>query len=134
GAARAVELLGDSDFISVLAVDSEPHEIVPLVELGQSRAAINDRVRRVRAQGGGIFVYEGLKGGWEELQKVEVGQRHLILFSDAADSEEPGAYKDLINEMLEGGATISVIGLGSDTDPDAGLLQDIADRGKGRMI
>jgi hypothetical protein len=134
GASRAVELLGDNDFISVLAVDSAPHRIVPLVEVANSRDKITDRVRRIKSTGGGIFVYEGLKGGWEELQKVEAGQRHLILFSDAADSEEPGDYKQLIEEMLAGGTTISVIGLGSDKDSDAQLLQDIADRGKGRMI
>src|SRR5690606_2154181 len=67
-------------------------------------------------------------------QKAEVGQRHLILFSDAADSEEPGDYQRLIEEMREEGVTISVIGLGTDRDADADLLKDIAARGGGRIF
>ncbi|MHA3774090.1 VWA domain-containing protein [Verrucomicrobiota bacterium sgz303538] len=134
GAARAVELLGDSDFVSVLAVDSEPHSMVPMVEVGQSRDKIISAVRRIESQGGGIYVYQGLKGGWEELKKIDVGQRHLVLFADAADAEEPGAYKDLLDEMTKEGATVSVIGMGSETDSDANFLKDVAFRGKGRIM
>jgi uncharacterized membrane protein len=134
GVARAIELLGPNDAVSVLAVDSEPHIVVPLTKLGKNREDIDDRVRRITSGGGGIYVYVGLKAAWEELKKSDAGQRHVVLFSDAADSEEPGEYKTLIDEMLAGGATISVIGLGSTLDPDAELLQDIAARGKGRIF
>jgi len=84
--------------------------------------------------GGGIFVYTGMKAAWEELKKAEAGQRHLILFTDAADSEEPGGYKKLIEEMRTENATISVIGLGTRADPDAAFIEDIASRGEGRMF
>ena len=134
GSARAIELLGDADLISVFAVDSEAHSMVPLTEIGPSRDVINDAVRRIHSQGGGIFVYQGLKAGWEELQKSPVGQKHLILFADAADAEEPGAYENLLAEMTAAGATVSVIGLGTDTDVDAAFLQDVAHRGKGRAL
>ena len=134
GAARAVELLGDFDFVTVHAVDSSPHREVPMTAVGPNRANIISRVRRIGSMGGGIFVYEGLKAGWEDLKKAEVGQRHLILFSDAADSEEPGDYRKLVGEMVAEGATISVIGMGTDKDPDAALLKDIAKLGKGRIF
>jgi hypothetical protein len=134
GAARAVELLGDFDFVTVHAVDSSPHREVPLTAVGTNRASIVNRVRRIGSTGGGIFVYEGLKAGWEDLKKAEVGQRHLILFSDAADSEEPGDYKRLVGEMVREGATVSVIGLGTEKDVDAALLKDIAKLGNGRMF
>ena len=91
-------------------------------------------VRRIRSQGGGIFVYTGLKAAWDELKKSTAGTRHVILFSDAADSEEPGAYEQLIEEMKKGGCTVSVIGLGTPKDPDADFLKDIAKRGKGRCF
>ena len=58
----------------------------------------------------------------------------MILFSDAADSEEPGSYSELISEMVSQNTTVSVIGLGTDTDVDAQLLQDIAHRGGGRIF
>lgn len=134
GAARAIELLGPSDAVTVLAVDSEPHEIVPLVKVEGSAAELGAQVRRIQSAGGGIFVYKGIEAAWRELQKSKAGQRHVILFADAADAEEPGAYKELLAEMTGQGATVSVIGLGSATDSDAAFLEDVAARGKGRIF
>lgn len=134
GAARAIELLGDMDFVAVHAVDSSPHAVVELAPVGPNRTDMIAAVRRIASAGGGIFTYTGLKAGWGELQKAKVGQRHLILFADAADAEEPGEYEALLAEMTAAGATVSVIGLGSETDPDAAFLQDVARRGNGRVF
>lgn len=134
GAARTIELLGAMDSISVFAVDSEPHEIVPQTRVGKDPRRLINRVRRVQSRGGGIYVYTGLEAAWEQLKKAEQGQRHVILFSDAADSEEPGNYKSLLATMLEQRTTVSVIGLGEPTDSDAAFLEDIARRGGGRMF
>ncbi len=134
GSGRAVELLGSQDLIAVNAVDSSSHSIVPLTNVGQHRAEIINRVRRIESMGGGIYVYTGLKAAWDELKKAEVGQRHIILFTDAADSEEPGAYKALIADMVKNAGTVSVIGLGTKSDPDAPFIEDIAKLGNGRMF
>ena len=134
GAARAVELLGLMDQVCVFAVDSKAYKIVPLSEIKEKKKDIISKIRRIRSQGGGIFVYTGLKAAWDELKKSTAGTRHVILFSDAADSEEPGAYEQLIEEMKKGGCTVSVIGLGTPKDPDADFLKDIAKRGKGRCF
>lgn len=134
GAARAVELLGDGDAVTVYAVDSEAHQICKLMNVGTSRGELINRIRRIESTGGGIYVYKGMQAAWEELQKADVGQRHLILFSDAADSEEPGDYLNLLKEMRAEGATVSVIGLGTRSDADAKLLEDIAEKGAGRIF
>lgn len=134
GAARAVELLGDMDAVTVYAVDSLAHQVTGLLNVGKSRGELVDRIRKVESMGGGIFVYTGMREAWNELRKAEAGQQHMILFSDAADSEEPGEYKALIEEMKASGATVSVIGLGTRSDPDAGFLEDIASRGEGRIF
>jgi len=134
GAARAIELLGDLDAVAVLAVDSAPHVVVELAEVRRNRIRMTDAVRRIASQGGGIFTYTGLKAGWEELQKAKTGQRHLILFADAADAEEPGEYETLLQEIRAGGGTVSVIGLGTETDSDAAFLKDVAARGGGRIF
>ena len=68
------------------------------------------------------------------LMKATAGTRHIILFADAADSEQPGRYKDLLAETDKAGITVSVIGLGTERDKDADLLKDIAKRGKGRVF
>lgn len=134
GAAQAIELLGDFDAVTVFAVDTQPHVVVPLTTLSGNRQPILDAVRRIQSLGGGIFVYEGLKAGWAELQKAQQGQRHIILFSDASDSERPEGYERIVDEMLREGATLSVIALGSERDRHADLLKEIAARGQGRIL
>ena len=134
GAANAIDLLGPMDQITVFAVDSEPTKTIPLTRIENKKAELAARARKIKSSGGGIYVYAGLKAAWDELKKSPAGTRHVILFSDAQDSEEPGDYKNLIQEMTDNGATISVIGLGTDKDVDAALLEDVAKRGNGRMF
>jgi hypothetical protein len=108
--------------------------MVPLQQVGPNREKMESAVRRIESTGGGIYVYEGLKAAWDQLKTAPAGQRHIILFSDAADSEEPGDYKRLIDDILAGSGTASVIALGQRSDADAALLEDIAKRGKGRLF
>ena len=134
GAADAIGLLGPMDQICIFAVDSAPETVIPLTEVKANQAKLQARARSVKSMGGGIFVYEGLKAAWDELKNTKVGTRHVILFSDACDSEEPGDYKRLLDEMKKEGCTVSVIGMGTKADPDAKLLEDIAKRGDGRIF
>ncbi|MCW1921522.1 VWA domain-containing protein [Luteolibacter arcticus] len=134
GAADAIGLLGPMDQVCVLAVDSAPETIIPLTEVKANQAKLQARARSVKSQGGGIFVYEGLKAAWDELKTSKSGTRHVILFSDANDSEEPGDYKRLLGEMKKEGCTVSVIGMGTKADVDSKLLEDIAKLGDGRIF
>lgn len=134
GAANAIRFLGPQDLLTVFAVDSEAHEMVPLQAVGPNREKMESAVRRIESTGGGIYVYNGLKAAWDQLKAAPAGQRHIILFSDAADSEQPDAYKSLIEEITQNSGTVSVIALGTRGDPDAWLLDDIAKLGKGRIF
>ncbi len=134
GAANALKNLGGLDAMTVFAVDSTAHKVVPLQPALQNRARIEKAIRKIQSQGGGIFVYEALDAAWKELRGAPQAQKHIILFSDAADSEEPGDYKKLITKIRSVGGTVSVIALGSKKDPDAALLEDIAKRGDGRIF
>ncbi|MEI6536812.1 MAG: vWA domain-containing protein, partial [Verrucomicrobiaceae bacterium] len=133
-AARAIDLMGDNDMVCIIPVDSAPHPLSPLVQVGPNRGSLQNTVRRVESMGGGIFCYTGLKAGWDVLKGAQVGQRHIILFADAADAEEPGDYKNLLAEMQKEKCTVSVIGLGTEKDSDADFLKDIALRGNGRIF
>jgi hypothetical protein len=133
GAASTIELLGMMDEVCVYAVDTSAHEIVKMAKVGEKRGEMTARTRSIQTGGGGIYVYEGLSTAWKALQRSTAGTRHVILFSDAADSEEPGDYKALLKDMRDGGATVSVIGMGTEKDPDADLLKDIAKLGGGRI-
>lgn len=134
GAGNAIRFLGAQDLLTVFAVDSVAHSVVPLQPVGPNRAQMESSVRRIESTGGGIFVYEGLKAAWDQLKKAPAGQRHIILFSDAADSEEPGDYKRLIKEITDNGGSLSVIALGTRSDADAKLLEEIAKLGQGRLF
>ena len=134
GTANSIELLGAMDQVAVIAVDSAPQTIVPLSRVENHKPEMIARVRKVRSEGGGIFIYEGLKAAWDALKKAETGTRHVILFADANDSEEPGDYKNLLKTMTDNGVTVTVIGMGSKADTDAKLLEDIAKLGNGRIF
>jgi len=134
GASQSVGMLGSIDTVSIIAVDSEPDVVIPLTQIGDNTEAIQSRVRRIVPTGGGIFVYNGLQAAYEQLQGSRTGQRHIILFSDANDTEQPDDYVRLIEKMRTENTTLSVIGLGTRADADAALLEDIAARGGGRMF
>lgn len=134
GAAQVLELLSPQDEFGCIAVDSIPHTVAPLAKVEGNRAKMKSDVLRVQSMGGGIFVYEALKASAEMLLKASAGTKHILLFSDAADSEEPGDYKTLMTKLEKAGVTVSVIGLGTEKDVDAELLKDIARRGRGRIF
>ncbi len=131
--AETLNLLSAMDEFGVLAVDSTAHLISDLAPV-TDKAKVRSKILRIESMGGGIYVYEGLSHAAKLLTKARSGTRHIILFADAADSEEPGAYKKLIAKLRKANTTVSVIGLGSKGDCDAPLLQDIAKRGGGRCF
>ena len=133
GTAECVRLLSPGDSVAVIAVDSSPHIIQGLVDVDDPEGIAN-KALRIESMGGGIFVYEALVAAGKELMKAEQATKHIILFSDAADSENPSGYKALLSKFEDSGITVSVIGLGTNRDIDAKLLEDIATRGSGNIM
>jgi len=134
GTAECVKLLSAQDMVGVIAVDSSPHVVQRLTKVTKP-GTIRNRVLKIESMGGGIFVYEALLAAGKELMKANnYTTRHIILFSDAQDSEEPGDYKKLLKKLTASDITVSVIGLGKKTDVDAKLLIDVAKRGNGNIM
>ena len=133
GTAECVRLLSPGDSVAVIAVDSSAHVIQALTPVDDPEP-IARKTLKIQSEGGGIFVYEALVAAGNQLMKAEQSTKHIILFSDAADSEEPGAYKSLLAKYEAAGITTSVIGLGTKADPDAKLLEDVAALGKGNIM
>ena len=130
GAAAAIDMLTAMDEVSVIAVDSQPHIILGMQYADMAQTRRND-VLGICSMGGGIFVEEGIMAGLRELSRSSAPTKHIILFADAADSEEPGDFRTYLGKAASSGITVSVIGLGSDSDCDAELLTKIAEAGKG---
>ena len=133
GAAQVLDLLGPMDEIGVLAVDSAPHTILELTP-AVDKAGMRQRILGIDSMGGGIYVYPALASASQMLARATPTTRHVILFADAQDSEEPGQYQELLEKARRANITVSVIGLGQPTDVDAPLLRDIAQRGGGRSF
>jgi uncharacterized membrane protein len=125
--------MSGADLFGCLAVDSMAHEIIPLSDLSR-KTEMEAKILKIDSQGGGIFIYEALEKAAGMIFRATTGTRHIILFADAADSEEPGDYKTLVDSCVKAGITISVIGLGTERDSDAELLKDIALRGGGQCM
>ena len=131
--AAVFDMLSSMDEFGVVAVDSSPHIIADLAPVEKGSRVRSD-IMRIDSRGGGIFIYEALSAAARMLVKSEAGTRHIILFADAADSEEPGQYRELLEECRKANITVSVVGLGTPSDVDAELLRDIAYRGNGRCF
>ena len=133
GTAECVRLLSPGDSVAVIAVDSSPHIIQELTDVDDPEP-IARRALQIESLGGGIFIYEALVAAGKQILQAEQTTKHIILFADAADSEEPGGYKALLEKFDGAGITVSVIGLGTELDTDADLLKDIAKRGNGNIM
>lgn len=131
GAVAALTLLSPGDEAAVWVVDTRPHVVFPLTKVEDGLSL--DLVAAVRSEGGGIYVGEALRAAAAELLGSRKATRHLILFSDVSDSEEPDDYRETLARLRAKEITVSVIGLGTATDPDADLLREIADLGGGRL-
>lgn len=134
GTAECVRLLSAGDMVAVVAVDTTPHIIQSMTPV-EDPEAIAAKALRIQSLGGGIFIYEALVAAGKELTKAgDYATRHIILFADANDSEEPGDYRKLLKQYADAGITVSVIGLGTKADHDAKLLEEIASLGGGSIM
>lgn len=131
GVVGALQLLNPRDEASVAMVDTETHHIFEMSPVAGGLPL--DKVAKGFSGGGGIYVGEGLRAAKKQILSSTKETRHVLLFSDAADSEEPGDYEKTIAELVRQNVTVSVIGMGSRADSDAKLLEEVARRGNGRI-
>lgn len=99
----------------------------------------------ITSAGGGIYIYTALADAYQQIRDVDAKIKHVILFSDAADAEEKtagevqdgaggaGSSLDLAATMVANKITVSVVGLGNESDKDVDFLRQLAERGNGRF-
>lgn len=131
GVVAALTLLDEGDEASVHMVDTRPKEIFSMRPVSDDLPLM--KVASGFSGGGGIYVGVALAEAKRQVLSSTKQTRHVVLFSDAADSEEPGDWRDTLDALKAEGVTVSVIGMGSRADSDARLLEDIAAYGGGRI-
>lgn len=138
GGSRIASLLKKSDQLGVLAVDSVPKWAFPLQPLRSPESAV-DAITSIRAGGGGIYVYSGLREAYDALKNTKSSVKHVILFADSADCEEKDGASGESSMALakraldQDNVTTTAIGIGQTGDVDVGFLRDLATIAKGRF-
>ena len=130
-AVESYKLLSPLDEFGLIAVDSSVHKVAPLREKGKA-PELSGMIMSIESMGGGIFVDKALHESLRQLQHSKATVRHLLLFADADDAEQPGNYKEMLKRAVKAGITVSVVALGRKDAADARLLREIAELGKGK--
>jgi uncharacterized membrane protein len=137
GAINVLEMLFSTDELGVIACDSVPKWAVKLSKV-KDKAVIMDNIASIRAGGGGIYTYSSLFEAYHKLKDLEVNLKHVILFADAADSEEKVGINgehtySLVQRMVEDKITVTTIAIGKPGDRDLEFLEETAFYGDGRF-
>jgi uncharacterized membrane protein len=131
-ACQVVDLLDDEHQLGVVYVDTSPMWAKKIGPIG-NRGGVKADIRRNRGGGGGIYVFTAIDAAYKALDGVEATIKHIILFSDAADSEQPDGCVERARKELAKGRTLTVIGMGTPQDVDARFLVDLSKAGNGRI-
>jgi Ca-activated chloride channel family protein len=123
----SVQLLNRTDHIGVIAFDSQPEWIVPLVRC-EDKPRIVARIAEIGA-GGGTSIYPALEQAYAALAPAETNLKHAIVITDGQSS--PGAFDEIAADFKKSGITISTVAVGDDADTE--LLNRLARISGGRM-
>jgi hypothetical protein len=132
GAAEVLNILTPMDEIVVLICDTSVQTVIPLKQNTNPQGDRN-KILTVAPGGGGIFVYVGLTAASKILANAQADTKHIILFTDADDTEQPNDYIRLLTACKNAGMTCSVIALGTEAGTTADLCKDIARVGGGNI-
>jgi Ca-activated chloride channel homolog len=125
-ARAAVELLGPSDKVGVLAFEGENFwvsEMHPCTDKG----FVLDRIASLEA-GGGTVMAPAMEEAHEVLRSTVAKLKHVIVLTDGISA--PGDFEGIAQAMAADRITCSTVAMGSDADQP--LLEDIARLGNGR--
>ncbi|WP_165071902.1 VWA domain-containing protein [Paludisphaera rhizosphaerae] len=125
-ARAAVELLGPSDQIGVLAFEGDNFwvsELHPCSDKGY----VLDRIAALEA-GGGTNMAPAMEESFETLRGAVAKLKHVIILTDGVSS--PGDFRGIAEAMSAERITVSTVAMGADADQ--ALLEEIAQVGSGR--
>jgi Ca-activated chloride channel homolog len=126
-ARAAVELLGPSDKVGVLAFEGENFwvsEMHPCSDKG----FVLDRIASLEA-GGGTVMAPAMEEAHETLRGTVAKLKHMIVLTDGISA--PGDFEGIAQAMAADRITCSTVAMGADAD--AALLEEIARLGNGRF-
>lgn len=126
-AVAVIRQLKDRDLVGVIAFDSQPWEISPLLTLRENRQKLEEDIPRLIENGGTDF-FDALVSAHKQLHDARVTRRHIILLTDGdTNRAQMDEYDRLLTNMESSAITITTIRIGDDT-VNLKLLQTISER------
>ncbi len=116
--------LDDTDFVGVIAFDSQPYVLAHLRPLGEDRAQLLDRIQRLEP-GGGTDFKETLEIAEREILLSGLPVHQVILLTDGDTNREYHDHDSLITDYAHEGIPVSTIRIGPDL-ANLRLLKDFA--------
>jgi uncharacterized membrane protein len=142
GSCQVLKMLDSTDYAMVGAVDTEVKwmwngtgAVHPISMTPGNKAAMSSLTRSVKAGGGGIYCETALMHAYDLVNDPQVNAmaKHVIMFADLQDSEQQENCVRMADENYRlHGVTTSVIGMGTEKDPDATFQKEVARVGHGR--
>lgn len=125
-AKSAVELLGASDYVGVLAFEGDAFWVS---EMGSAsnKGTVIDRISTLEA-GGGTNMAPAMDEAHQALSRTPAKLKHAIILTDGISA--PGDFEGIAQAMASARITVSTVGVGEGCD--TALLEEIARIGRGR--
>ena len=120
--------LDDTDYVGVIAFDSEPYVLGHLRPLGEDRDELELRVQRLEP-GGGTDFKEALETADREILASGIAVREVILLTDGDTNRQYHDHDQLMADFAKAGIPVSTIRIGPDLE-NLRLLQDFAGAGR----
>lgn len=122
----AVELLGPSDKIGILAFDGEPVWVSEMHPCSD-KPFVLEHISTIEA-GGGTNMAPAMEDALEALKSTTAKLKHVIILTDGISM--PGEFEEIAGEMSRNKITASTVSIGAEANQE--LLQEIARIGGGR--
>jgi Ca-activated chloride channel homolog len=116
--------LDDTDYVGVIAFDSEPYVLGHLRPLGEDRDELLGRVARLEP-GGGTDFKEALETAEREILATGLPVREVLLLTDGDTNRQYHDHDQLMSDYARENIPVSTIRIGPDLD-NLRLLQDFA--------
>lgn len=135
---RVVDRLGAEDLLSIVIFDDvEPAELIWPAGAVLDRESIHQRIEMIEERGG-THMSTGMHLGLTQIEKVKSPQRvnGMILLTDGQTWEDEDACRSIADACRQAGVPIYVmgLGLGEQSNWDARLLEDLAQRSGGDWV
>jgi Mg-chelatase subunit ChlD len=130
-ALAVIDQLRENDMVGVIAFDSLPFEVSPLVPVRDNREALRRQIPRLQP-GGGTDFYDALASARDQLRRARTETRHMILLTDGETNRGAADHDPLVASLAKAGISVTTIRVGHDTS-NVRLLQEISRRTGGQF-